>query len=92
MKLDLDLDNLRSDSIDFTEAEAEKAISVESAAAMIDNLRARRCLECGDQVFPSSHEQRRLAGVMYCRMRLACGDMHETRLVFRVRDLQMAVE
>lgn len=92
MKLDLDLDNLWSDSIDFTQAEAEEAISVDSATAMIDHLRPLCCLECGDPIYPASHEQRRRAGVLYCRMRLACDHMHETRLVFRVRDLQVAVE
>lgn len=88
MKLDLDLDNLRSDSIDFTQAEAEEAISVKSASAMIDHLKTLHCRECGDAIFPASHEQRRLAGVLYCRMRLACEGMHETRIVFLVSDLQ----
>lgn len=87
----LNLDYLQDDSPDFTLAEAEGAASVTTVADMIEYLRSQSCVQCGNAVFPAFHEQRRRAGIMYCRMRLACGNLHESPIVFRVEDLQVAV-
>lgn len=89
--MELDVDNLRRDSLDFAESEAKSAVLVESVADMIAYLRSLHC-GCGEIVFPAQHEQRRHQGILYCRMRLACAALHETPIVFRVAALQIPVE
>jgi ribosomal protein S27AE len=87
----LDLDNLQDDSPDFTEGEAKSATAVSDVSGMIEYLRSQCCGQCGNALFPAFHEQRRRGGIMYCRMRLACGNLHETPIVFHVQALQVGV-
>lgn len=76
-------------SPNFSDAEAENAIQVDSVDCVIAELRERRCEQCEDRLFPTLHEQLRRSGGLYWRVRLACSRMHRASLVFKVGSHQV---
>lgn len=71
------------DASDLTDREVTEATPMASTGALIDQLKEKKCSECGGSVRITSHALRRRKPSIYWRVGITCPSNHVTTVTFK---------